>query len=206
MEAAPPAPPPVLGPAPEKSTAEAGPPGAPSPPQPAEGTEQLLRGYQKELLGMCKARNSIVIAPTGCGKTNVALALAEHFLQDRPPRSRPPAPAAGVGAWDRPPKRFVVFLAKTRPLIQQQGDVFEDSPRRLRVTRVSGGVKCGSWRDMYHRNDVVVCIDSIFLHALQVAAARPVPLCPGGMARAPFNSSAPLGVGGGGGAAPPPPP
>mmetsp|Transcript_138122 Transcript_138122/g.240134 ORF Transcript_138122/g.240134 Transcript_138122/m.240134 type:complete len:1001 (-) Transcript_138122:310-3312(-) len=131
---------------------------------PATSTEHSLRGYQKELLELCKQRNSIVIAPTGCGKTKVAVALAEHFLN-------PNAARRGYGfehVSGPQGKRFVVFLAKTRPLIEQQAEVFEDSPLRLRVLRVSGGHKSvGSWRDVRSRYDVVVCIDTLFLSALQ---------------------------------------
>eukprot|EP00906_Rhabdomonas_costata_P011654 RCo016604 len=134
-------------------------------PPPRQATEHRLRSYQKELLEQCTARNCVVFCPTGAGKTLIAVALAERMLS-RPPRAKP-IPESSRKGWPRAPKNLVVFLARTKPLIEQQGDVFESSPLNLRVRKVSGEHRIECWKDAYHKYDVIVCIDSIFLHALK---------------------------------------
>jgi len=46
--------------------------------QPVQPEELRLRSYQKELAEKAMSRkNCLIVAPTGCGKTHVALAIAK---------------------------------------------------------------------------------------------------------------------------------
>jgi len=63
------------------------------------------RNYQKSILEACKKESSLVILPTGTGKTLVALMLAMDIFK-------------------KYPLKKVVFLAPTRPLIEQHVEYF----------------------------------------------------------------------------------
>ncbi|KAM5300355.1 antiviral innate immune response receptor RIG-I [Ctenodactylus gundi] len=83
------------------------------------------RNYQLELaLPAKEGKNTIICAPTGCGKTFVSLLICEHHLQ-RFPRGR---------------KGKVVFLANHVPVYEQQQTVFSSYFERLgyRVAGISG--------------------------------------------------------------------
>ncbi|XP_078385468.1 antiviral innate immune response receptor RIG-I isoform X3 [Cetorhinus maximus] len=69
-----------------------------------------MRSYQIELAEPVLAGdNTIVCAPTGCGKTIVALHISEHHLTEAPDGE----------------KRKVVFMATTVPVYEQQYDLFK---------------------------------------------------------------------------------
>ncbi len=63
------------------------------------------RDYQKSIIETAKKFNTLVVLPTGMGKTLVALFLAKYFLETNP-------------------KSKVLFLAPTKPLAQQHFDYF----------------------------------------------------------------------------------
>lgn len=63
------------------------------------------RDYQQSILEACKKESSLVILPTGTGKTLVALMLA-------------------IDIFKKYPLQKVVFLAPTRPLIEQHVEYF----------------------------------------------------------------------------------
>lgn len=63
------------------------------------------RDYQKAILEVCKKESCLVILPTGTGKTLVALMLA-------------------IDIFTKNPLQKVVFLAPTRPLIEQHVEYF----------------------------------------------------------------------------------
>ncbi|XP_051875329.1 antiviral innate immune response receptor RIG-I-like isoform X3 [Pristis pectinata] len=79
--------------------------------QNSNATKQLkLRAYQEELAEAAVAGdNTIICAPTGSGKTIVALHIAEHHLMERPEGE----------------KRKVCFMATTVPVFQQQLELFK---------------------------------------------------------------------------------
>lgn len=63
------------------------------------------RLYQETILGTCSLKNSLVVLPTGLGKTGIALLLAVQRLKNFP-------------------KSKVVFLAPTKPLVEQHKSTF----------------------------------------------------------------------------------
>lgn len=69
---------------------------------------QELRAYQKAILETSKKANTLVVLPTGIGKTLIAVALAEQRLSAY-----------------RPSKALI--LAPTRPLVEQHLKTFEEN-------------------------------------------------------------------------------
>jgi Fanconi anemia group M protein len=65
----------------------------------------VRRGYQEEIFEACKDTNSLIVLPTGLGKSIIAAMLAAHRLLIYP-TSR------------------ILFLAPTRPLVKQHMDTF----------------------------------------------------------------------------------
>lgn len=63
------------------------------------------RLYQQTIFSSCSCKNSLVVLPTGMGKTNIFLMIAAHRLKLYP-------------------KSKILLLGPTRPLIQQYMDVF----------------------------------------------------------------------------------
>ncbi len=66
------------------------------------------RLYQETILNTCIKANTLVVLPTGLGKTNIFLMLSSHRLQQYP-------------------KSKVLFIGPTRPLIDQYRKVFEQN-------------------------------------------------------------------------------
>ncbi len=64
------------------------------------------REYQVNIAKKCFGNNSLVVIPTGLGKTIIAIIIAAHTLENSPPHSK------------------VVVLAPTRPLINQHHENF----------------------------------------------------------------------------------
>ena len=65
-----------------------------------------VREYQVEIANFCLNKNSLVVLPTGLGKTIIAVLVAKKALELFPPQSK------------------VIVLAPTRPLINQHYDTF----------------------------------------------------------------------------------
>ena len=67
----------------------------------------IRRAYQENIFINCLNKNSLVVIPTGLGKTVIALMLAVHNLTEKP-------------------KSKVVFLAPTKPLVEQHYKSFRE--------------------------------------------------------------------------------
>jgi Fanconi anemia group M protein len=66
------------------------------------------RPYQQHIFEVAKSANTLVVLPTGLGKTAIALLLAAQRLVSFP-------------------NKKIVFLAPTKPLVEQQLSVFKES-------------------------------------------------------------------------------
>ncbi|CAL1526588.1 unnamed protein product [Lymnaea stagnalis] len=84
-----------------------------------------LRQYQLELAANAlKGRNTIICAPTGSGKTRVAMHIILEHLK---------------GQKENEPKRKVAFLARTVPLVMQQyKSIGKYLPKPYEVTNLTG--------------------------------------------------------------------
>ncbi|MFH1324986.1 MAG: DEAD/DEAH box helicase [Nanoarchaeota archaeon] len=65
------------------------------------------RIYQQTIFSSCTTKNTLVVLPTGLGKTNIFLMLAAHRLKLYP-------------------KSKILFIGPTKPLIDQYMDVFKE--------------------------------------------------------------------------------
>ena len=66
-----------------------------------------FRQYQNNIIKRCKGRNSLIVLPTGLGKTIVGILLVSEALE-------------------KYPKSKIIILAPTRPLVSQHKDSCED--------------------------------------------------------------------------------
>ena len=69
--------------------------------------ELILRRYQEDILNKSKSENTLIVLPTGLGKTIIALSLVVMELK-------------------RNPEKIIIFLAPTRPLVEQHHVLFEE--------------------------------------------------------------------------------
>ncbi|XP_043342340.1 antiviral innate immune response receptor RIG-I-like [Cervus canadensis] len=113
------------------------------------------RNYQLELaLPAQKGKNTIICAPTGCGKTFVSLLICEHHLK-KFPQGR---------------KGKVVFFAVQLPVYEQQKSVFSKHFERLgyKVAGISGEtVDSVSVEQIVENNDIIVLTPQILVNSLK---------------------------------------
>ena len=98
-----------------------------------------LRNYQINIANSCKDKNSLIVLPTGLGKTIIAIMIASHRL-----------------------KLFenskILVLAPTRPLCSQQYEIFK---KFLKIeewyfTLVTGKIYPNKRKNLYEKNFVIV--------------------------------------------------
>ncbi|XP_055973331.1 antiviral innate immune response receptor RIG-I isoform X2 [Sorex fumeus] len=113
------------------------------------------RNYQLELaLPAKEGKNTIICAPTGCGKTFVSLLICEYHLKKFPQGQ----------------KGKVVFLANKLPVYEQQKSVFSKYFERCGY-RVAG--ICGSTtvivvvEEVIKSNDIIILTPQILVNALK---------------------------------------
>ncbi len=93
------------------------------------------RDYQTRIARACQGRNSLVILPTGLGKTIVAALLAAHHL-DHDER--------------------VLVVAPTQALVQQHADVYQDQLPHADVATLTGNTPPQERTDAWTRGDILV--------------------------------------------------
>ncbi len=94
------------------------------------------RVFQTEMARWCVGRNALVVLPTGLGKTIIALQVT-------------------VGTLDESRGR-VLFVAPTRPLVQQHHDTFSDlMVEGQKLSMVSGSVPPEKRRRTYKDSDII---------------------------------------------------
>ncbi len=117
-------------------------PGHEEPPEPEMVEHPLIpagtveaRRYQLELAEAALEAPSLVVLPTGLGKTIVALFAAADVLQDEPGK--------------------VLFLAPTRPLVQQHADTFADFLLVEPQVTIGGGVSPDKRAELFDQARVI---------------------------------------------------
>ncbi|CAB1120109.1 unnamed protein product [Ectocarpus sp. CCAP 1310/34] len=81
----------------------------------ASSPERTLRPYQSRIARACERDNTLVVLPTGSGKT----IIAAEVIKQRPPRA--------------------LFLVPTRHLVKQQAKVLRAWTFRRRIAQLRGG-------------------------------------------------------------------
>jgi Fanconi anemia group M protein len=96
------------------------------------------RDYQKEILEKCKEKNSLVILPTGIGKTLIALLLVIDRMQ-------------------KFPLEKILFLAPTRPLAEQHYEYFKKHLPELfaQIDLFTGKVDAGIRKKIWQKADII---------------------------------------------------
>ncbi|XP_021077791.1 probable ATP-dependent RNA helicase DDX58 [Mus pahari] len=116
------------------------------------------RNYQLELaLPAKKGKNTIICAPTGCGKTFVSLLICEHHLKKFP-----------CGQ-----KGKVVFFANQIPVYEQQATVFSRYFERLgyNIASISGATSDSvSVQHIIEGNDIIILTPQILVNNLNNGA------------------------------------
>ncbi|XP_008693319.2 antiviral innate immune response receptor RIG-I isoform X2 [Ursus americanus] len=128
----------------------------PSPPSASPTFTQLKpRNYQLELaLPAKEGKNTIICAPTGCGKTFVSLLICEHHLKKFPQGQ----------------KGKVVFFAIQLPVYEQQKSVFSKYFEKLgyKVAGVSGATsEIVSVEEIVENNDIIILTPQILVNSLR---------------------------------------
>jgi Fanconi anemia group M protein len=93
------------------------------------------RTYQVELAQQARGQRTVVVLPTGLGKTIVAALLAAEVLQSREGK--------------------VVFLAPTRPLVQQHEETFGEQLRARDQVAIGGSISPARRAELFEDNRVV---------------------------------------------------
>ena len=92
------------------------------------------RSYQTSMVAGCIRSNTLLILPTGLGKTIVALRVAADFVD----------------------RGKVLILAPTKPLLEQHQGVFSELMVGHQVCVMSGNVSPKKRADMFAQNDVII--------------------------------------------------
>ncbi|XP_070545148.1 antiviral innate immune response receptor RIG-I-like isoform X2 [Ptychodera flava] len=115
-----------------------------------------LRAYQTELVEPAfNGKNVILFAPTGSGKTVMAVAVMQYHLQEHNTGTR---------------KKRVMFLVNQRPLVEQQERVFKHylEPLGYRIIQLTGETLTYSLNQVVEaRYDVIVLTAQILENALE---------------------------------------
>jgi ERCC4-related helicase len=96
-------------------------------------TSFKLRLYQESILGTAAAKNTLAVLPTGLGKTAIAAMLIKHRLKLYP-------------------KSKAVFLAPTKPLVQQHETTLKQFLEN--VTSFSGTITPEKRKELWEKNQV----------------------------------------------------
>ncbi len=105
------------------------------------------RPYQRDLAEACLGHRSLIVLPTGLGKTIVALRAAAELLQRR----------AGK----------IVMLAPTKPLVRQHEDTFSTFLRARDIASVSGSIPPDKRASIFHDNRVILSTPQGFRNDLE---------------------------------------
>jgi len=104
------------------------------------------RVYQVEMAEGCLRRNTLVVLPTGLGKTVVALLVAADILEKG---------------------KKVLILAPTKPLVEQHYDFFLAKLRGTRIGTMNGNMAPEKRAGIIEGNDVIACTPQVVANDLE---------------------------------------
>ncbi|XP_071490494.1 ATP-dependent RNA helicase DHX58-like [Diadema antillarum] len=116
--------------------------------------EFSLFDYQQELAEPAlKGKNTIIVAPTGSGKTRVAVGIAKSVLENN------------HGASPRP--RRVVFVVNKVPLVEQQKSAFQEFITAEEVVGISGNMSAQvPLEELLEQSSVVILTAQILVNGI----------------------------------------
>ncbi len=113
-------------------------------------------------------KNSVVVAPTGSGKTVVAARLAKAVV-DREPGVGQRA-GRGTGQVVEDGSNKVIFIVNKVPLVKQQGDLFKKYIDGRRILGLSGEMgHIGSLDDLLEKKDILIMTAQILVNSLRAS-------------------------------------
>ncbi len=105
------------------------------------------RAYQVNIAKSCLARSTLVVLPTGMGKTIVALEVMAGVLKDRDGR--------------------ILFLAPTKPLVEQHAATLRDLLLREDIAIFTGEVKPADRIDLWKENKIITSTPQVIKNDLE---------------------------------------
>jgi len=96
----------------------------------------VLREYQKNLMGSVEKANTLVVLPTGLGKTIIAVVAAAKRLEKNP-------------------KSKILVVAPTRPLVVQHKKTFEEFLTPHRMVVLTGLIPISKRKKLWAENQIV---------------------------------------------------
>lgn len=106
-----------------------------------------LREYQVDLARLALRSNTLVVLPTGMGKTVIALMVLANVLEKR--------------------KGKVLFLAPTKPLVEQHASFLEQMVVGRSVTVMTGEVDPEEREALWIQNDIIVSTPQVVANDLK---------------------------------------
>jgi len=96
------------------------------------------REYQEKIFATCAEKNTLIVLPTGLGKTLIALMLTIHRMKEFPAKK-------------------VVFLAPTRPLAEQHLDYYKKNLPELfaEMNLFTGKIKPSERKKLWQNSDII---------------------------------------------------
>jgi len=96
------------------------------------------REYQKTILEVAKEHNTLVVIPTGMGKTLIAFLLTKHYLE-------------------KYPRDKILILAPTRPLVEQHFKFFEQNLPELyaEMQMFTGKVESDKRKKLWENTNII---------------------------------------------------
>ncbi|PKM92129.1 MAG: hypothetical protein CVU81_02145 [Euryarchaeota archaeon HGW-Euryarchaeota-1] len=95
-----------------------------------------LRAYQQNILAKILDKNSLVILPTGTGKTLIALALAVENLKTCPLQK-------------------ILIMAPTKPLVHQHFQTFSEI-LDVKIVEITGRISASDRKEIYEKADIII--------------------------------------------------
>ncbi len=96
------------------------------------------RKYQESIAKsvLNKGKNSLIVLPTGAGKTEIAILIMAELLNKRGPK--------------------ILLLAPTRPLVNQHAERLKKYLKNQKIVSITGTIKKEQRKELYENNDIIV--------------------------------------------------
>lgn len=99
------------------------------------------RAFQIKIAENSVLKNTLVILPTGMGKTVIATLIIAHFLKEKGPK--------------------VLFLAPTRPLVKQHESTLTDFIKGFKIANVTGLINSNERSKIWSKNDIIIATPQV---------------------------------------------
>jgi Fanconi anemia group M protein len=102
------------------------------------------RDYQSNIAESCLSRSTLVVLPTGLGKTIIALQVIASVLKDKGPK--------------------ILFMAPTKPLVEQHAAFLRNNLLNENITVFTGEVGSAKRGKMWNENDIIVSTPQVIVN------------------------------------------